>query len=562
MTSKNVIIVCLLVFNTVCCTKISNLVSSANKFCPGNANVTGDMDPFCWQAGSFEPFKCSIMSFTDNSSYLKRLAEQTKCNVVMFTSDLKRMPNGQDTRIEWPARERGYYMVNGDGASLINAIAVPKQSHTPRLGTLIDGKKIDTVDMLVVSVLDDQWRLLQKGNVIEDFQRIDQLLLSIQKVADTKGILHAEDKIRSFVRTYVGAGFHPMWIRAVDTNGHIIQNLWELKYRDVMSLDITLCRNRKHNMQTPSSPGVIEKEYTSRDATKKQPPMIRSCAAPHKNKVTAVLSRSFSSIEGYTALIDRTKSIFACSWSESFDHVIFHDGGISLSQQQIIKKRVNNPSLIFHNLSALFQRRYTYPIGNATLLSDIHKCPPYVDEKKSAGYYVMCSFWYSDFLDTLCGRNYDYMLRIDDDNVVTTCADPTLPPNVPFASPANTGMDFPWVIQGMNDFMRVLVKQPRSKQLKLRWPKWTWDSPYTSVMWLNMKYLRQSPEYNFIRHRVEQSKCIFSSRWGDLPLWGATAQLMNYTAMNNTFVPLSYKHGSLRHTINPGKYVVVQNTDF
>ena len=287
----------------------------------------------------------------------------------------------------------------------------------------------------------------------------------------------------------------------------------------------------------------------------------KTCQIVHNRQVTAVLSRSYPTFEGYIPLINRTKSIFACPWSKKFDHVVFHDGGITRAAQAYIKDAVANPFLLFHNISALFQRRYAYPIGKATIYSDKHKCPPFLDEKKSEGYYVMCSFWYSDFLDTLCGQNYDYMLRIDDDNLVTTCTDPTMPPSVPFASPATTGMDFPWVIQGMNDFMRKLRREDKSRELGLIWPKWTWNSPYTSVMWLNLKYLRQSKHYNFIRHRVEQSKCIFSARWGDLPLWGATAQLMNIS-LNSTFVPLSYDHGSLRHKIYPGKYVVVEQFDF
>lgn len=288
---------------------------------------------------------------------------------------------------------------------------------------------------------------------------------------------------------------------------------------------------------------------------------VKTCAVPKHRKLTAVLSRSYNTFEDFLPLINRTKSIFACKWADDFDHVIFHDGGISLALQLQIKQAVGNPYILFHNVSTLFTQRFKYPIANNTIYSGKHKCPAYVDEKKSAGYYVMCSFWYSDFMDTLCGRNYDYMLRIDDDNVLTTCKDPTLPPSVPFASPASTGMDFPWVIQGMANFMFKLSQQPTAREMGLSWPSNDWHSPYTSVMWLNLKWLRNSVEYNYIRHRVEQSKCIFSSRWGDLPLWGATAQLMNIS-INTTFVPVSYDHGSLHHRIDPGKFVLVQNKDF
>ena len=567
MTSNNFVASCciyvLLLCGNVLCLKLESFLSPSRTPCntvPNKDQLVGT-DSVCWEASVAPAFNCRAWCFDDlaDEAYSGRIAALTNCNVTLFQKVQRETIDSKEL-IVWPILKKDITSTN---ISDIN---------TPTLKGILNANHISHLDMLFLKITTFEWYVFQTMMGVDDMRNVNQLILTVTPKSSQGLIVQPDEQLRAFVRHTSKAGLYPVWLQVICRDGTLVSNVWELKYKRIRTIHIALVRGKKvggsrtppgetpsqgttpSHSSTPSSDG-------SSTAVGKSTAKKRTCMEPRHNKITAVLSRTYDTMDKYAPLIQRTRSIFACPWSKDFDHVIFHDGGISKIQQALIKKEVGNPYLLFHNISTLFERRYTYPIGKNTVLSELHKCPAYIDEKKPPGYYIMCSFWYTDFLDTLCGQNYDYMLRIDDDNIVTSCDDPTLPPDVPFASPASTGMDFPWVIQGMNDFMRTLTRLPRSKELDLMWPKWTWDSPYTSVMWLNMKYLRSSVAYNYIRHRIEQSKCIFSSRWGDLPLWGATAQLMNIS-VNSTFVPISYDHGSLRHKIYPGKYVLVQNTDF
>ena len=286
-----------------------------------------------------------------------------------------------------------------------------------------------------------------------------------------------------------------------------------------------------------------------------------SCRNPSQSKATAVLSRTHANRSDYTPLIVRTKTILQCGWAKDYDHIIFHDGTMSKDDQVYITRHIDFEDIIFADIGNLFSFRGEYPIAMPTPLSEKHDCPAYVDEKKPIGYYVMCSFWFSDVMDTTCGRHYDYMLRIDDDAIVVVSdEDPAMPLHVPFASPGYQGMDYYKVIIGLGRFFRRFANDKIGKAIGSLWPHKEWDSPYTNVMWLNLEWLRRSKVYYIIRREIDNSKCILSSRWGDLPLWGAVAQAVGYS-VNTTYLNISYQHYSLQHYVTPGKKIRLADRD-
>ena len=64
-----------------------------------------------------------------------------------------------------------------------------------------------------------------------------------------------------------------------------------------------------------------------------------------------------------------------------------------------------------------------------------------------------------------------------------------------------------------------------------------WPNPYTNVMWIRIAYARQM---QWVFDAVDASGCIFSNRWGDLPLWGATVRLQGHASP----LALAYEHRS------------------
>lgn len=56
-----------------------------------------------------------------------------------------------------------------------------------------------------------------------------------------------------------------------------------------------------------------------------------------------------------------------------------------------------------------------------------------------------------------------------------------------------------------------------------------WPSPATNTFYLNLTWLYSTPTVLKWMQTVEKSQCVFSNRWGDLPVWGATMALTNET---------------------------------
>jgi len=56
-----------------------------------------------------------------------------------------------------------------------------------------------------------------------------------------------------------------------------------------------------------------------------------------------------------------------------------------------------------------------------------------------------------------------------------------------------------------------------------------WPAPATNTFYLNLTWLYSQPTVLSWMNRVEHSKCVFSNRWGDLPIWGSTLALTNET---------------------------------
>ncbi len=76
----------------------------------------------------------------------------------------------------------------------------------------------------------------------------------------------------------------------------------------------------------------------------------------------------------------------------------------------------------------------------------------------------------------------------------------------------------------------------------------SWSAPYTNSMYLNLTWYRNTNLLQQFKDHVLHSKCIYSGRWGDLPLWGANALL---TGLPQRVLNFSYSHLSHRVKVEP-----------
>ena len=225
------------------------------------------------------------------------------------------------------------------------------------------------------------------------------------------------------------------------------------------------------------------------------------------------------------------------------DVIIFHEGNIIQYHQDYIQSFTPDMPIKFINISSVFQQ-FHY-VNNSI-------CPPSSFSQLSvtpAGYHSMCYFWFLGFMEYVL--KYEWMLRIDSDCVLSENARDVMTSldrqKVSFASArwialdkvkhdtislASEGM----VVRGMRILTEnIAVKHGLFQQVK------SWKAPYTNVFYMNLRHLRQNDIIAEYMKVVNESECIYSNRWGDMPLWGAAILL---SKKPRTKLYMKYFHGS------------------
>jgi len=225
------------------------------------------------------------------------------------------------------------------------------------------------------------------------------------------------------------------------------------------------------------------------------------------------LTKGYKGRRGYKKLIKRTLSIFKQNWAHNYDHIIFHEGNITIDDQQYIKDNLtsNADYIKFISIAHMFQQGKLLTKYARNKLCRRN----FTSNRYSYGYKTMCYFWFVGFL-RYC-QSYSNILRIDEDCFLEpNQEDPAISvKNAVFASPFTQGMDNSNLIIGMKKLFTSFIGKSVNK----------WVSPYTNVMWINIKWASQ-PIIQKIQKTVVDSNCIFINRWGDLPLWGITLHIL------------------------------------
>ena len=259
-----------------------------------------------------------------------------------------------------------------------------------------------------------------------------------------------------------------------------------------------------------------------------------------KNAVV-VLTRGYNDSRKYKSLITRNRHIaqnfyLKLSNPENFDIILFHEGNITPNQQKYIQSQSPNLPLQFR----------TIPFQNNNTLCSL--CPPTeISSAFSMGYKNMCYFWSINFLEYL--KDYEYILRIDEDCLLQSIPidifETYKKKNIVFSSPYFQGDDDSHVIVGMKrlfvNYMKKNGLQPQKMDIRC---------PYTNVTILNISHFRSNQHIQNILNLIKTSNCIFSNRWGDLPIWGHILTLLIEPTLYLEDTSISYFHGSHDCMIN------------
>jgi hypothetical protein len=108
--------------------------------------------------------------------------------------------------------------------------------------------------------------------------------------------------------------------------------------------------------------------------------------------------------------------------------------------------------------------------------------------------------------------------------------------------------DHDFVTHGLNLFTKDFIKKQLNPQIPVidHGP----SGPYTNVIGLNLKQLRENNLIQKYIEKVKESNCIYIYRWGDLPLWGEVLYYFCDRSMYINNNKIKYYHGS--HNIYVG----------
>jgi hypothetical protein len=252
----------------------------------------------------------------------------------------------------------------------------------------------------------------------------------------------------------------------------------------------------------------------------------------------AVLTRGYQDIRKYNTLIRRNISIAKNLGAlKDTDIVIFHEGNILPQHQEYIAKFTPTLRIIFKCI-----KEHAFKDEK----KDIHVFEP--TRAFGLNYRHMCSFWFVDFWKFV--EEYDMILRIDEDCIIDFHI-PEIFQNLQnkTAIYGTWTRDQDFVTHGLNQFTQQFIKE--NTQTSYSIISHTPSGPYTNVIGLNLKHLRENVLLQNYIKKVESLNHIYIFRWGDLPLWG---EALFYFCNPNSYLKsdrMKYFHGS--HNIYVGE---------
>lgn len=225
------------------------------------------------------------------------------------------------------------------------------------------------------------------------------------------------------------------------------------------------------------------------------------------NNAIVCLTRGYSTLNKYNDLIARNVGI----WNSINDNckyplVIFHEGNITLEQQEYIRSRSMGQTLIFKDISHVWK----------------------------GGYEGMCRFMIYDLWNECKG--FDYVMRVDEDCVIQKAM------YNPFDQIENAFANYMtsvWSAEPHSEtnatlpqFIEALTGAKASEFYNDKYP-------YTNVSVAKVNFMLGLTELKAIAESPLQK----INRWGDLPVLGALLNIYEKDKVG-TLSGLSYYHAS------------------
>ena len=268
------------------------------------------------------------------------------------------------------------------------------------------------------------------------------------------------------------------------------------------------------------------------------------------NKIAiTVLTRGYPSEKNYGQLIKRNNLIYEKIIKQSsykMDMIIFHEGNLQENHIKFIKE--NYPSeIIFINLKTTNPKN---AFDDKKNILNYELCPPnFLSNNFPLGYKHMCHFWSIDFFDYL--KDYNIIIRIDEDCFIEEFDDSILENFLSekkvFVSPEFQGHDDNRVIVGLEKTLNSFIKD-NNLESKKEWTEIV--SPYTNIMIINLDFFRRNNIVKTFLKKIDECNCIYSNRWGDLPIWGVILSCFIDIGLYSNTPKIKYFHSSHNKKIN------------
>ena len=269
-----------------------------------------------------------------------------------------------------------------------------------------------------------------------------------------------------------------------------------------------------------------------------------------KSIAIAALTRGYEDKEKYQDLIARNQAINK-HCSRQFENILFHEGNISVAHQRYIQSFTPEMKINFIDVKTEYPGTAFNDCKNK-INNDL--CPPNSRSSKfRIGYKHMCHFWFIDFLDYI--KDYKYLIRIDEDCFINKFDNDILKwmeeKNQVFISPYFREFDVEEVSVGMTELLKEFVKE-NNIQLKnqLEDSQENVKCPYTNFFIIDCEYFRKNDTFRKFQSKVDESSCIYSNRWGDLPLWGLVLWYFQDADQYEELTTIGYYHRSHNKIIN------------
>lgn len=255
-----------------------------------------------------------------------------------------------------------------------------------------------------------------------------------------------------------------------------------------------------------------------------------------RSNAIVCLTRGYSELSGYIALIKRNRSIYEVinrHRERQYPLIIWHEGNIPREHQYYVLDQECNDDVRFVNISRVFRLPRTIKEEDLA-------------ERWRVGYRLMCRFnFYHIWKYT---KAFKYVMRLDEDCVLLSSKEDPIEAlsnlQGDFAAPLFTEETHELTNQSLSAFVQEFADVHGSLIAK----PYNQIFPYTNCYVTRTAFWREQEVQNFL-DAVRKNRDSICLRWGDLPVLGAALNMFAAPDKVHRFSEIRYWHGSHHTTV-------------